>query len=313
MPATLAADLDAEVPAEVVIQQHSAITSAGRNTYGQILKSSAIIGGSSVINIAVSIVRSKAMALLLGPSGVGLVGLYSSVLDLTHSIDGMGINRSGVRQIAEAVGTGEEIRVARTATVLRRTSMFLGLIGAALLVVFCRRISLWTFGTTKYAIPVAALSVAVWFSAVSDGQQALIQGMRRIADLARIGVLTAVFGASLTVGLVYFFGESGVVPSLVGVAVITLAVSWWYRRKIKIPSVSLTGLQVREEAGELLKLGLAFMASAVLTTGAAYAIRIIVRDGISSKRRVCTSQRGPSAGCTSASSFRRWGATSIRG
>ena len=40
-----------------------------------------MIGGSSVVNIAVSVVRAKAMALLLGPAGVGLVGLYSSVHD----------------------------------------------------------------------------------------------------------------------------------------------------------------------------------------------------------------------------------------
>ena len=251
-----------------------------KNTYGQILKSSALIGGSSVVSIAVSVVRAKSMALLLGPAGVGLVGLYSSVLDLTHSIDGMGIRSSGVRQIAEAVGSGETERVARTALVLRRTSMFLGIFGAALLVAFCRQVSVWTFGSREFAVPVALLSIAVFLSAVSDGQAALIQGMRRIADLARIGVLTALLGAALTVGLVYFFREAAVVPSLVGVAAITLAVSWWYRRKIQIPTVSLTAAQVREEAGALLKLGFAFMASAVLTTGAAYAIRIIVRDGI---------------------------------
>ncbi len=257
----------------------AAVVTAEKSTYGQILKSSAIIGGSSIVNIAVSIVRAKAMALLLGPAGVGLVGLYSSVLDLTHSIDGMGINRSGVRQIAEAAGSGEEERIARTATVLRRTSMFLGVFGAALLVLFCRRVSVWTFGSDKLAMPVAFLSIAVFVSAISDGQAALIQGMRRISDLARIGVLTAVFGAALTLVLVYFFREAAVVPSLVGVATITLGISWWYRRKVKIPTVSLTAQQVREEAGALLKLGFAFMASSVLTTGAAYAIRIIVRNG----------------------------------
>jgi len=42
----------------------------------------------------------------------------------------------------------------------------------------------------------------------------------------------------------------------------------------------LTLPQVRDEAGALLKLGSAFMASAVLTTGAAYAVRIIVRDHV---------------------------------
>src|SRR3954467_33049 len=113
----------------------------GRSTYGEILKSSAVIGGSSVVNIAVTVARAKCMALLMGPAGVGLVGLYTSVLDLTHSIDGMGIRSSGVRQIAEAVGSGETERVARTALVLRRTSLFLGILGAVLLLAFSRRIS----------------------------------------------------------------------------------------------------------------------------------------------------------------------------
>ena len=44
--------------------------------------------------------------------------------------------------------------------------------------------------------------------------------------------------------------------------------------------MSLTVPEVREEAGALLKLGSVFMASAVLTTGAAYAIRILVRNNI---------------------------------
>src|SRR5215471_16232594 len=81
-----------------------------RHSYGQILKSSALVGGSSAVNVAMGIVRTKAMAILLGPAGVGLFGLYSSIADLTQSIAGMGINSSGVRQIAEAVGSNSTER-----------------------------------------------------------------------------------------------------------------------------------------------------------------------------------------------------------
>ena len=102
---------------------------AEKHTYGQILKSSALIGGSSVVNIAIGIVRTKAMALLLGPAGFGLMGVYGSIANLAQSIAGMGINSSGVRQIAEAVGSGETERIARTAVVLRRTSVILGIVG----------------------------------------------------------------------------------------------------------------------------------------------------------------------------------------
>jgi len=75
---------------------------AEKHTYGQILKSSALIGGSSVLNVAIRIFHTKVMAVLLGPAGFGLMGLYGSITDLSTNIAGMGINSSGVRQIAEA-------------------------------------------------------------------------------------------------------------------------------------------------------------------------------------------------------------------
>ena len=39
------------------------------SSYREILGSSALIGGSSLLTIAVGIVRTKAMAVLLGPTG----------------------------------------------------------------------------------------------------------------------------------------------------------------------------------------------------------------------------------------------------
>ena len=107
-----------EAPPQVDARAHE-----GKKSYGQILKSSALIGGSSVVGIGIGMIRTKAMALLLGPAGVGLMGLYSSIADLTQSVVGMGLNSSGVRQIAEAAGSGEAERIARTATVLRRISV----------------------------------------------------------------------------------------------------------------------------------------------------------------------------------------------
>src|SRR6478609_11861956 len=92
----------------------------GRQSYTQILKSTVLIGGSSVVSIGVSIIRNKAMALLVGPEGVGLIGLYNATIDIAHAIAGFGMNASGVRQIAESVGSNDPDRIARTATALRR-------------------------------------------------------------------------------------------------------------------------------------------------------------------------------------------------
>jgi O-antigen/teichoic acid export membrane protein len=247
-----------------------------KGSYGQILKSSALVGGSQALNLGIGIIRTKAMALLLGPSGFGLFGLYGSIADLTQNIAGLGVNSSGVRQIAEAAGSGDEERMARTAAILRRTSLVLGIFGAVLLALFAKPVAKLTFGNAERTAAVSLLSLAVLLRLVSAGQGALIQGMRRIADLAKMNVFSALFGTCISIPLVYVLREKGVVPSLIVVAAMMIATSWWYSRKIQIqvPKVRLS--EVRHEVGALLKLGSAFMASGLMTMGVAYLVRIII-------------------------------------
>ena len=246
------------------------------STYGQILKSSVLIGGSSAFNIAIGIVRTKAMALLLGPAGFGLMGLYTSIVNLAQCIAGMGVNSSGVRQIAAAAGSGDPEPVRRTATVLRRTSLGLGLVGGVLLAVLSKPVSRLTFGNDARAVPVALLSFAVLFKSVSDGQGALVQGLRRISDLAKISVLGGLLGTVASVTLVFAFREQGVAPSLIAIAGASLLLSWWFSRKVGLETPALSAAQLGQEARGLLRLGFAFMASGMLTMGAAYAVRIML-------------------------------------
>ena len=251
-----------------------------KHTYRQILKSSALIGGSSLICVAIGVVRTKVFAILLGPAGFGLMGVYGLIADLARSIAEMGINSSGVRQIADAVGSGDTERIARTVTVLRRTTIFLGVLGAVLLAIFSRQVSNVTFGNDQHAGAVALLSLAVLFRLVADGQGALIQGMRRISDLAKIGILGALLGTMISIPVVYFMGEEGVVPSLVCVAALSVITSWWYSRKVQVSRPDMALSQVTTEAASLLKLGFAFMASGFLMMGAAYAIRVMLLHNV---------------------------------
>jgi len=204
------------------------------------------------------------------------MSLYGSIADLAVSIASMGVNSSGVRQIAEAAASSDDKRIARTVTVLRRTAVLLGIFGAGLLVVFCRQLSAWTFGTDEHAGAVALLSLVVLFRLVAAGQGALVQGTRRIADLAKMGVLGALFGTMISIPAVYFLREEGVVPSLVCIAAMSIVTGWWYSRKVRIQPPAMTFSEVRHEAASLLKLGFAFMASGFMVMGAAYAVRIIV-------------------------------------
>jgi antigen flippase len=257
------------------------LSGTGKNTYGQILKSSAVIGGSSLLNVGLGIVRTKAMALMLGPAGVGLLGLYSQVSELFRTVAGLGINSSGVRQIAEAVGSGDTQRIARTVTTLRRVAVCSGALGGLLVLALCKPVAWLSFGNGQNVVSIALLSFVVFFGDVSAGQSALVQGMRRIGDLARMSVLGALYGTLFSIPIVYYYyrqgaAEKGVVPSLICVAAMAILTSWWYARKIRVERVPLTLRQVAGETSALLKLGVVLMASGLMTMGVTYLVRVIV-------------------------------------
>lgn len=249
------------------------------HSYAQILRSTLVIGGSTVVTVGFAILRNKAAAILLGPAGVGLIGLYTSILDLAQTLAGVGVQSSGVRQIAEAAGSEDDRRIALTVTVLRRSSLVLGCIGAVLVLGFAGPIAGLTFDGGAHASGVAVLSVAVLLRLLAGGEGALLQGMRKITQIARANMLAALLGTLATVPLFFFFGNEGIVPSLVAVAGISLLVSWLYSRRIRPPAVALDIRQMGREASALLQLGFAFMVSGLLTAGAAYAIRLIVLRG----------------------------------
>jgi enterobacterial common antigen flippase len=252
------------------------ISIRNNNSYGQILKSTTLVGGSQAINILLGIVRTKAMAVLLGPAGIGLMGLYNAVTAILVVITGMGIGSSGVRKIAEATGTSDTIKIARTIVTIRRAALVLGFLGMLLAIIFCKTLSHLTFGSTEYSWPIALLSITLFFAAVSGGQIALVQGTRRIADLATLSVLGGLLGTVVSIPMIFLWGKDGIVPFLITVSAMTILTSWWYARKIQVEPIVFGWKDTWSEAKGLLSLGLVFMASSLMNAAVMYLVRVLV-------------------------------------
>lgn len=244
--------------------------------YGDILRSTSLIGASSVISMALSVVRLKVLAVLLGPAGVGLFGLFHVVTELASNLAGMGVQSSGVRQVAVATSSGELDKVARIARVLMLISLVLGTIGALLLVMFAAPVSNLTFGSQAQTPGVMLLGMAVFFRVVAGAPIAIIQGNRRIGDLAKVTIVGAVLNTVTAIPLVYYLGEAGIVPSLLAVGLTSLIAALWYRRNVRLPAVRISWRDFTAETRMLLTLGFAFMVSGLLTAGAALVIRIFI-------------------------------------
>ena len=123
------------------------MTDLSSKTYAQILKSSAVVGGAQMINLLLTAVRVKFIALLIGPFGVGLVGTYQAIQGMFGTVAGLGIQQSAVRDVSQAIGSGDEESIGRTILTLRRITLITGLIGAMAMIALASPLSIYTFGS----------------------------------------------------------------------------------------------------------------------------------------------------------------------
>jgi antigen flippase len=149
-------------------------------------------------------------------------------------------------------------------------------LGALVLLVLSLPISRVSFGTDAYVGSLALLSVAILLTAVADGQKALIQGLRRISDLAAVTIWGGVLGMLFSIPIVFLFGEKGIVPFLITISALATFTSWRYAREIRIEEVDMPLSVVWTEARALLRLGVVFMASGLMASAVAFFTRVMV-------------------------------------
>ena len=127
-----------------------------------LIKSMVVIGSAQAVNILISIMRMKVLALLLGPSGVGLLSIYNSLKDMVATAAGLGMGSSGVRQIASVKGEGQALsRVRRVLLAAHLVQGTLAMLGVWLL---RAPIAEWLFGDSSYASAVGLIGLAILLS-----------------------------------------------------------------------------------------------------------------------------------------------------
>jgi O-antigen/teichoic acid export membrane protein len=253
-------------------------------SYRRILKTSSIIGGATVTNIVIGLVRTKILAVLLGPSGIGLVSLYSGLMTTAAAVATMGVGMIGTRQIAEAISKDDERALAVVCRAIFWGSLFLASAGA--LVVWSLRevLAVHVLGGAEHASIVGWLAFGVALSVAGASQGALIQGMRRIGDMARLSVYGSVLNAALGVALLWQWGHAGLVTYvLIGPLVSFLLGHWYVSRLPKLTSSDISIKEMAHQWQTLLRLGVPFMGAGLVGALVQLWIRVEVGNTLGSE------------------------------
>jgi len=247
-----------------------------KSSYRQIIKATSLFGGVQIFSIIISIIRSKFVALLLGPKGMGIVGLFMSSISLVSNLTNFGLQTSAVRDIADSVGAKNLKKVAVRILILRRLVWLTGLLGSTLTILFSSYLSQFTFGNKDYKSAFIWLSVTLLINQLSVGQIVVFQSLRKLKLLAKSSVFGSFFSLLIIIPIYYYFGEKGIVPVIITTSVTTLIFNWFFSRKIYLEKVNVNISETYKEGRNMMTVGFMISLSSFTTVAVSYLVRIYI-------------------------------------
>ncbi len=219
-----------------------------------VLKAMGIFGGVQVLNILCSLIRNKLVSMWIGPAGVGLFGIFNQALEMLNTATNLGVRNSSVRDISQAVEKRDSSMISRIITVVRRWSLWLGLGGALITMAIAPLLSRLTFGDFNHIWHYVALSAAVLFMALTNGEYAVLQGLSKLKKLARVTVSGTLGGLLISIPMFYFLREDSVLPSIIVYALCVMAAAFFTKDK-EFPKAKVTSRETVSMGADFIKLG----------------------------------------------------------
>lgn len=246
-------------------------------SYRGIFKATSLFGGVQVYQILIEIIKSKFIAVLLGPAGVGIQGLYTSGTQMIQQLSSFGLSSSAVRNVAEAYGTGDNVTISKTITALRKLVWITGFLGMIAVIVFSPVLSKSSFGDDLHIWAFVALSITLLFTQINAGQKVILQGTRKYKHLAKCTAFGMTIGLFVSVPLYYLWGIEAIVPNIIIGSITSLILSWYFSRKIEIDPIKQTTRETFLLGRSMLTMGLTMSLTQFQTIASAYALRSCIR------------------------------------
>ena len=246
-----------------------------------ILRSTAVLSGSSLINIAIGLVSAKAWATFLGPSGLGFMGLLQSLAGLGSLIVGLGIGTGLVRMGANALAQDETERLAALRWGAWLVFGVLGGLGCLILILFREPISAAMLGSSDHSLDVVLMAPAVLFLVASNLQGSTLNAYHRVSALAKTGILVNVLGTGASLILIWKWSDGGIAPAVIVSALLSWAVSRYFlNRNVGAIPVRPARRQITDAIRSLVRFGVPFTGSMLLGTGIQLLIPVLVLHAV---------------------------------
>lgn len=249
-----------------------------RTGYGRILRTTSVMGGASVLRIAIGIVRTKTLAIMLGPAGIGLLGLLTSIMNTVATLVSCGLQNSGVREISNA--KGDESQAWHVRKAVWALGIGLGMIGTLTTWFLREPISRLILGSHAEPINLGWIAIGVLFTVVGTAPIVILQGNRRIKAIAQLQIVGALLGSIVSVIVIVAWGAKAIALCVIVMPLGIVVCATFLERRNPHP-LEVLDLGVREIAGhakKILGFGFLLMAGGLVSSAVDLVVRGLVTE-----------------------------------
>lgn len=250
--------------------------------YRQIFKSTGLLGSVQALYIAISVVRNKVAALLIGAAGMGLADLYARALELVGNATNLGLSLSAVKQLSpilcksgfEDFSSQELYTEARKQVAAVRTWVLLtALLGMAVCAGMSPLLSVFLTESYSHTMAFALLAPAVGFSTLTGGEIAILKAAHRLSSLARVTAISAFLTLIYCTTLYSLLGTDGIVPMIILSGGTVFFLNLRESSRVFRYRLSRFDEKMRRAARPLLRLGIAYILAGLFSSGAEIIVR----------------------------------------
>lgn len=177
------------------------------SNYYDTIKSNFLFGGIKLFQIIINLLRTKLVAVILGPSGIGLISLFTNTVITIHQFTTFGIFQSSIKYITY---NAEKSSYSKIINIINNLALVVGLLGMMICIIFSKTISILVFNSKEHNIAFIIIALALLFESLSNGIITCFQGLRKLSQLAISSLLGAIISITISIPIYLWIGEKGI-------------------------------------------------------------------------------------------------------
>lgn len=184
---------------------------------------------ATLVRMLTGLVSVKVVALLVGPSGMALIGQLTNVVGISQTVATGGIG-AGVTALVSA-NKGDALRLRGYLSAALRITLVCTLLLAVVLIAGADWLARELLADGGYAWVLRVFGVTLVLYSLNSLMLSIINGFKEFNRFVRISIWNSVVGALFTVAMVFLWGVSGALLATVTFQSVVFFITLWMGRK----------------------------------------------------------------------------------